>query len=601
MKIKKQREYLQNSDEKEIFVNNFNKKEQKMKTPYSYSTKEKNIERLKQKREEISSVQNFISAGNAHSLGLKSDEVLIVSGKTADNTVVAPEFLPEIVFNDKGSEKTLSMLPTIKFIGDCNVRQDPTTGELIIRIGENLNSSTFNTTDGQTNGIVTLSDSSSTYPATRITPAGSKTVWLLSGASNYATIAPAEKIHFDNMTTTFKLEIKQDDVISSYVCGPITGNGTYQDTNKVCTASITNWGAEAKSAQGATGYEANTSIKVDFNALVSADCQVALSAICDGTAGAADFSKNIAYFLTDTTTMPSASLVSAKFAGAPVTQTIAGITYVKSGTVNYYVNVAGLNNPATDQAAGASIAFDNTSNYAADITKYSQTVYDGVVTNAATFAASSTGTKYTSFGLKATAYNILSSAFVTTNELYDNNGNKITAIDTYSGTPSAGITTNRVTLASTTNANKVAYITSGVPGTNDLMIYHNALQYPSAFINNTYYGNSSYVAPSTTGDKEALFWFAATGTENNGLITIEGSNLTDSTVKSITFGNSVANLKSLSGYDNQGSTSAATKLVYKFAYNSVADKATGDTGIFVKVVFSEGSKAKITNITKSTF
>jgi hypothetical protein len=551
----------------------------------------------------ISNPQNFKGENliSKEALGLKSDEVLIVSGKTADNTVVAPEFLPEIVFNDKGSEKTLSMLPTIKFIGDCNVRQDPTTGELIIRIGENLNSSTFNTKDGQTDGSVTLTDSSTTYPATRITPAGSKTVWLLSGTSNYATIAPAGKIHFDNKTTTFKLEIKQNDVISSYVCGPITGNGTYQDTNKVCTASITNWSTEAKSAQGATGYEATVSIKVDFNALVSADCQVALSAICSGTAGAAEFSKDIAYFLTDTETMPSASLVSAKFASAPVTQTIAGITYVKSGTVNYYVNVASLNNPATDQTNGASIAFDNTSNYAADIAKYSQTVYDGVVNKSATFTASSTGAKYTSFNLKATAYNILSSAVVTTNELYDNNGNKITAIDTYSGTPLAGITTNRVTLASTTKTNKVAYITSGVPGTNDLMIYHNALQYPSAFINNTYYGNSSYVAPSTTGDKEALFWFAATGTENNGLITIEGSNLTDSTVKSITFGNSVANLKNLSGYDNQGSTSAATKLVYKFAYNSVADKATGDTGIFVKVVFGEGSKAKITNITKATF
>ena len=90
------------------------------------------------------------------------------------------------------------MGPVIKFIGDCNVVQDPVTGELIIRIGENLNSSVFNNTDGQTTGTAKYTDNNSTYPATRITnEANSQSVWL-KGASDTVTITTDGKIHFDN-------------------------------------------------------------------------------------------------------------------------------------------------------------------------------------------------------------------------------------------------------------------------------------------------------------------------------------------------------------------------------------------------------------------
>jgi hypothetical protein len=169
----------------------------------------------------------------------------------------------------------------------------------------------------------------------------------------------------------------------------------------------------------------------------------------------------------------------------------------------------------------------------------------------------------------------------------------------YAGTPNASITkTNRVTLASTTKADKVAYTDDAAPGGTDLMVYHGELQYPQAFITNSYFENSNYSAPSTSGDKSALFWFASSGTENSCTITINGSNLKDTDVKSVTFGNSVANLKALSGYTDNGSSTATDKLVYKFSYKTDADKATSATGVFVKVVFS-GTGPKITSITKS--
>lgn len=94
-----------------------------------------------------------------------------------------------------------------------------------------------------------------------------------------------------------------------------------------------------------------------------------------------------------------------------------------------------------------------------------------------------------------------------------------------------------------------------------------------------------------------MFKFDASGTENSCTLTINGEKLTDAQVKSITFGNSMDNLKSLSGYTDNGSTSAANKLVYKFAYKTDADKATTNTGVYLKVVFT-GTNPKITSITK---
>ena len=550
----------------------------------------------------ISNPQNFKGENliSKEEIGLASNDVLVVSGNTATDKVIAAQFLPEVQFNNKGTVETLSMLPTIKFIGDCNVRQDPVTKELIIRIGENLNSSTFNTEDGQTNGKVSLTNSAT--PVTRITNlSGAQTVWKETG-DDYATITPAAKIHFDNTTTKFVMTIFANDASNQYVCGPVSGTGTYYDTTSSCILTVSNWKVEEKEAAGATGYEANVSIKVDLDKIVTAEGPVSLSAVCSGTVGAAEFSKDIAYFITDTGIMPQATLVSAKFASAPTLTKIAGINYVSKGKVNYYVNVADLNNPATDQSTGASIKFDNTGNYAADIAKYTQTTYNGIVTKSADLSFSTTdGNVRTDFTLSATAWNINGTDVVATNTLYDETGKAVTAFDAFNLTPAAGITTSRVKLTSTTMANKVAYVTSGAPATEDLMIYHKALQWPSAFITSGYYGNSAYVAPDTAADeKSALFWFSATGTENNCLLTITGSDLTDSKL-TVTFGNTVANLKGLSGYDNQGSSSAAGTLVYKFAYNSVPDKATGSTGIFVKVVMAKGCKAKITNITKSTY
>ena len=88
----------------------------------------------------------------------------------------------------------------VKFIGDCKVSYG-TDGQIIIRIGENLNSSTFHNTDGKTDGTATKTHSG-TKIATLTGESSSKTVWLK--GTNTVTVTTNGKIHFDDTTNTFK-------------------------------------------------------------------------------------------------------------------------------------------------------------------------------------------------------------------------------------------------------------------------------------------------------------------------------------------------------------------------------------------------------------
>lgn len=548
----------------------------------------------------INNPQNFkgetlISKEN---LGLASEDVLATArpagaSPSVDDKVIAADYLPEIVFNNKGTDETKTMGPKIKFIGNCNVVQDPTTGELTIRIGDNLNSSTFNTKDGQTDGTASATDNSSTYPATRITAAaGSKSIWK-KGTTDTVTVTTAGKIHFDDAEkTVFNVKVTTNGVTHAYDCGPVTGNGTFGTAP--CVLTVSNWAAETKASEGATGFEANVSIVITLSSIVTAEGAVSFEVSSTGTNGAKSFAKDVAYFIVDTATQPKVSNFSAKLT-ANTTQTWAGITSVKSGTVTYGATVADLNVPATDASNGASIAITN-DGFAGGRSKVAQTTYSGAVSF--TGSLTTTTTTRSDFGAEIEVWNINGSATATT-DLVDNNGNAIAAIDVYAGTPDASITDdNRVTLTSTDTA-KTAYSNTAAPGAEDLMIYHGALQYPQAFIDNTYFGNGDYAAPTGTGDKSALFWFSAAGTEPGGTLTINGTGLTGANVKAVVLGNSVNNLLDITSTAGIGTspTETASKLTYVYSFKKEADHITSTTGCWVKITFS-GTGPTITSIVR---
>ena len=130
------------------------------------------------------------------------------------------------------------------------------------------------------------------------------------------------------------------------------------------------------------------------------------------------------------------------------------------------------------------------------------------------------------------------------------------------------------------------------------MVYHGELQYPAAFITSSYFANGSYVAPSTTGDKSALFWFSASGTEKGGTLVINGSGLTTN-VKAVVLGNSVNNLLDITSTAGIGTAPnrTATKLTFPYTFKTEGDYITSSSGCWVKITLS-GAGAKITSITR---
>ena len=537
---------------------------------------------------ELEATSGFLSGA----IGTLPDGVTSV---VAEDKKISDELLPGVTFNNKGTDSNFVMGSNIKFIGNCNVTQDPATGQLIIRIGDNLNSSTFNMKDGITDGTVKLTKS--TTPSTKVTKkASSQSVWKLDGTDE-ATVTTSGKIHFDDATNTkFTVKVTANGAEAvAYDCGPVIGNGTF-GTSPV-TLTVSNWAAESKTAEGATGYEANVTFAIDLDQLVTVEGPVSFEITMTGTNGGKKYSSgSIGYFIVDTKTKPSVSAFTAKLTTS-ATQTYGGITTLKSGTVTYAATVTNLNNPATDAETGASLQITN-DGFAAKVTKAAQTTYEGQISRTGEFTT--TTKRYASADLDAsiTVWNINSSATLSA-KLADASGNAITAIDFYNGTPDASIlgTGNRKTLNSA-DATKTAYVDADAPGANDLMVYHGELQYPAAFITSSYFANGSYAAPSTTGDKSALFWFSASGTEKGGTLVINGSGLTTG-VKAVVLGNSVNNLLDITSTAGIGTapSKTATKLTFPYTFKKEADYITKSSGCWVKITLS-GAGAKISSITR---
>jgi hypothetical protein len=455
-------------------------------------------------------------------LGLGANDVLVTSGYTAEDKVINAQWLPEITGLEKNASGTLepvakTMGPRINFIGDCAVRQNP-DGTITIRIGENLNSSTFGTTDGQTDGVPSVSPG--TTSSLVVAGGTAKNVWK-SGTSDWLTVSSSEKIHFDSLGATyFTLTFTTAAGVNSYTFGPVSGNGYYSNGSATVLDSapsgvaaymqVTGWGEEDKKSEGATGFAAKVIFNINVKTLATETGDISVKITSTGTTGSADFSKNaICYYLVDTTCGAKITGVSGIMPASPTTATFAGITYVKAGTITYRAQVEDLDKPATTASNGAKIKFDNTANFASDIAAYSQTTYTGKVEKTTTVL---TGGVFTSLNgqIKATVYNINGTPSLTGN-VYDSNGNQLSGLVIYTGSaPNSSLlgTGNRMT----TDGTK-AYSDAAAPGTDDLMIYQNSLQYPSAFITKACWKNENYVAPSTTGNKTAVFKWNAVGTE----------------------------------------------------------------------------------------
>ena len=307
-----------------------------------------------------------------------------VTSVVATDGKISDDLLPGVTFNNKGTDENFIMGSNIKFIGNCNVTRD-LSGQLIIRIGDNLNSSTFNMKDGVTDGSGKYTRSTTPYSTRVVNGVGStNNVWIHDG-SDTVTIETNGKIHFDDkINTKFQLDVKArnadgTETLNTFTFGGITANGYYTNNSTVTTTApaggksgegaylyVSNLVEETKKSEGATGYEGNVKFVINLNKLAITKGNVYFRVeMISGTTGGKAYPEdklvnnvateqytNVGYFIPDNTTKPVVSNLTAKLKEEPKTKTWAGITSIISGIVVYSVDVANLSTPATDQTAG---------------------------------------------------------------------------------------------------------------------------------------------------------------------------------------------------------------------------------------------------------
>lgn len=158
-------------------------------------------------------------------------------------------------------------------------------GSITIRIGENLNSSNFGTTDGKSTGVDKVTVTSPAYTAASLS--GDIVYALKSGNYGIDTKTSGSVIHFDsNKNAGFKVVVTDAGEEKTYTFGPLdmtTGvsNGKKTFTAKVnydttdeatvtgVTLEISDFGAEPLA--GATGYKGNIKFTIAASAIAGGD------------------------------------------------------------------------------------------------------------------------------------------------------------------------------------------------------------------------------------------------------------------------------------------------------------------------------------------
>lgn len=269
-------------------------------------------------------------------------------------------YAPVLKFN--GSEVGV-LNNEINVIGDGSV--SVVNGVVTLRLGPNLNSSAFNTTDGHADRGGALAVASGIPTANKVLSNGvAKAVWVTGGdvsvntTKNGNAVTSSNKInafHFDSAETTFDVTVGAH----TWSIGPITGNGTYSNepgsSAPLVEIVVSNWTAEPKT--GATGYCANVvfTIAIGDIGLVDGEYTIVIQHV--GSNGAAKFTSGKFYIVNDGETKAVASNATVALTGTSA-KTISGVSYLTAGTVTASADIADAFTPASSGANGSSVTYD---------------------------------------------------------------------------------------------------------------------------------------------------------------------------------------------------------------------------------------------------
>lgn len=429
----------------------------------------------------------------------------------------------------------------IQFIGDCKVtyRND---GQIVIRIGDNLNSSNFATNDGQTTGVDNASISVANGQSGRLSD-GTQVKAINSGNYTINTATSNALIHFENNeNTSFEVVVNDDGVDKVYYFGPITGNGTY--TAKLNNAEgatvegvsmvVSNFGEETKTSEGATGYCGSVSFTIAASAIANGEASsIKVVSIKHNNGGEGEFiddslSENTRYYYTDTTTKPeiTASSVTVTAGGSKV---VSGVRYLTGATANYSVS---FNNIATPVCVTDNVSFTANNGWAVSSTNldasYNATSMTGTGTvNAGQFAQEDNT-------VTVSVKNINGSVTSTTtladySLLVDKNNTSDTALIAYFDKEDSA-NYPRLNSDLTTFDNEKSILT-----TSDLMLKDGALIYPTGnyvgynTILGTDFTQPNYSTGLTTGARTWYRKFYEAGDKNGATLTFAASSAISAT------------------------------------------------------------------------
>jgi hypothetical protein len=316
---------------------------------------------------------------------------------------VRNEYLPDVAV--KGVNVAEGMGKRINFIGNCAVIADA-NGNLTVRIGDNLNSGCFMVSnDGQTNGTATAAYN--VNPSSHTLANGTSATTWLKAADNTITIATAEEIHFDEpadgtslgkfIATVGDKEYEFEIDLSKFKLstGATTSSAVSFGTAPA-VLTISDFGHEAKSADGATGYSGKISLVLNVEDMSFADGEIQVKLVQEGTAGAGELTLNKFYWLNDNATKASGTVTSVALSSISAKQ-LSGVVHLTAATVTYKANVSNVATPATQNASNSTITFTPNSwanngstnvNYnATTATATTTTLKTGVFTPTATVTA----------------------------------------------------------------------------------------------------------------------------------------------------------------------------------------------------------------------
>lgn len=455
----------------------------------------------------------------------------------------------------------------VNFIGNCMVVTDG-NGFITARIGDNLNSSNFNTEDGQTNGVVSKTlnvSTTSAYPAKdRLTNEGTSTVWLSNAVSgNKVTLAPAGAIHFDNTDTHFEVVIlhgKEGSLIKdTYYLGKVAANGSYTAKKESLTGTsetdivmtISGFKAESKADEGATGYEGSVSISININGLLAEDTdfKVAVRHVngAEGTkywgitAKTVDgevvetYTDSYIHFIKDLTTKPAVASTAFALSGATAKQ-LSGVSYLTGGTVT--VTASGITNLAVPAAVATKISASGingaaASSWCGSFTQQKLTGFNGNSTDSVAYEGTASLYKtgqYANASVQVAGINVngtgaAKAATTPLNLLIDKE-----TVTAPSATKEYFATETDTNYPRYKNNLTTKWVSSwpltGNEGSEGLQLINGTLRYPTGNYVNTNNGLASIVGSSqpnyssATGDRSYVRYFVKTGSLSGGTFTI---------------------------------------------------------------------------------